>query len=202
MVTPCFKRTTPAFRLPLLACLALVPSAALGGCTAAEPAPSPTLEAPTITAFVPVPATLQKGIECPVSLDDFPSNSDISYPAKPRGSVPADFVVEKVFLCRSDMAEVDGTTKQVVQQQELHGDFAPLLAALAVPSDRADGEQVACRAVLETIPVLWLVNADGEALDAAWPTTECRQASGKPDTQKAIDALTVVDTKVVPGSGQ
>lgn len=190
--------TTPVPRLALLACLALGSSAALGGCTAGDSEPSPTVDAPAVTALVPKPAVLQKGIECPVSPDVFPSNADSSYPAEPRGSVPEGFVIEKVFLCRPDMTEVDGTTKFVVQQEELEGDFAPLLAALAVPSDRADEGQLVCPAILEMIPVLWLVNASGEAVDAALPTTECRQASGKPDTQKAIDALKIVDVKVIP----
>lgn len=202
MVTPWLRRATPAFRLPLLAAVALGSLFALGGCTTEAPAPPTTLEAPNITHFVPEPATLQTGIECPLSMGDFPNNSDTTYPSEPRGSIPAGFVVQKVFICFSDLAEVDGTTKQVVKQEELQGDFAPLLAALAMPSDRADGDRVACHAILETIPVLWLVNAEGGAVDAAWPTTECRQASGKPATQKAIDALKAVDSKVVPGSGQ
>ncbi|PYH00072.1 hypothetical protein CVV67_11540 [Arthrobacter stackebrandtii] len=189
-------RTTPAFRLPLLASVALVSALALGGCTSGGPAPATTLEAPTVTQLVPEPAVLQKGVECPSSLDDFPSNADTGYPATPRGSVPAGFVPDQVFICRPDL--VTG----VMQQEELKGDFAPLLAALAVPSDRAEGDGVACTMILEIIPVLWLVNAEGGAVDAAWPTTECRQASGKPDTQKAIDGLTVAGTTVVPGSGK
>ncbi|WP_449372416.1 hypothetical protein [Arthrobacter psychrolactophilus] len=190
--------TTPVPRLALLACLALASSFALGGCTAGDPEPSITLDAPTVTALVPKPAILQKSIECPASPEDFPRNADTNYPAEPRGSVPADFVVEKVFLCRPDMTEIDGTAKLIAHQEELQGDFAPLLAALAVPSERADAGQLVCPAILETIPVLWLVNASGEAVDVALPTTECRQASGKPDTQKAIDALKIIDVEVFP----
>ncbi|WP_146233418.1 hypothetical protein [Arthrobacter psychrolactophilus] len=203
MVTPYLKRTTPAFRLTLLTSVALASSFALGGCTSAGPEPSQTLEAATVTEFVPKPAVPQKGIECPASLDDLPSNADTNYPSEPRGSVPEGFVTEKVFICRSDMADVDGLTKLVIKQEELQGDFAPLLAALAVPSDRAgDDGQLVCNAILETFPILWLVNANGDAIDAALPTTRCRQASGKPETQQAIDALTVARTAIVQGSGK
>lgn len=191
--------TTPASRLALFACLALASSAALGGCTLADPAPAPPLGYATVSSFLPEPAVVQKGIDCPVSLDDFPSNSDTDYPSTPRGSVPNGFVTEKVFICRPGVSEIPGTPN-VIAQEELQGDFAPLLAALAVPSERAEGG-FACTSVLEYIPVLWLVNASGEAVDAAWPTTECRQASGKPDTQKAIDALSVVDTQTATGAG-
>jgi len=201
-------RTTPAFRLPLLATLALVSTLALGGCTGGGSAPETTSEAPAtfepapVTEFVPPPAELQNSVACPASTDDLPTNADIDYPKEPRGSIPKGFVVEKVFICRSDMADVNSDTKLVVKQEELTGDFAPLLKALAVPSDRAEGNQVVCPAILEMMPVLWLVNANGEAIDVALPTTQCRQASGKPDTQKAIDGLTVASTTIVPGSGK
>lgn len=151
-------------------------------------------------SFLPEPARVQKTIACPVSWDDLPSNADTTYPAEPRGSVPAGFVPEKVVICRPEVSTVPGT-QNAIKQEELHGNFAPLLKALAVSSDRAEGHY-ACTSILEYIPVLWLVDSDGGAIDVAWPTTECRQASGKPDTQKAVDALNVVESKVVPGSGQ
>lgn len=189
MVTLPVRGTTPASRLALLAALALVTSAALGGCTADGPPPSHTLGDIKVTQFVPEPATVQENMACPVSWDDFPSNAHTDYPASPRGSVPAGFVTDKVFMCHAGIAND-------IQLQELQGDFTPLLDALAVPSDRADG-QFACPSVLEHIPVLWLVNAEGGAVDAAWPTTRCRQASGKPETQKAVDALTSGQTTVI-----
>lgn len=168
---------------------------ALGGCSAEVPAPSPSMDDATVTDFVPGPAAVQEKIACPVSGEDFPSNAVTSYPTSPRGSVPAGFVTERVFIC------LPSSTTLTVEPEELQGDFAPLLAALVVQSDRADGEYV-CRAVLEYFPVLWLVNAEGGALDAAWPTTACRQGSGKPETQKATDALTLGQAKVMSSPKQ
>ena len=204
--SPRSLRTTPAFRLPLLASVALVSSLALGGCTSNSSGPETTSEAPAtfkpgpVTEFVPPPAELQKAVACPASTDDLPTNSDMDYPKEPRGSVPEGFVVEKVFICRT--ADLESATKPGVKQEELQGDFAPLLKALAVPSDRAEGNQAVCNAILEMMPIVWLVNTNGDAVDAALPTTECRQASAKPDTHKAIDALTVANTTIVQGTGK
>ncbi len=85
-----------------------------------------------------------------------------------------------MFICRSGSAEVNSTPKGVIQQEELQGDFAPLLKALAAPGDRAAEGQEICNAVLAYIPVLWLVNAGGAT----------------------IDALSGLESKLVPGSRQ
>ncbi len=129
-----------------------------------------------------------------------PTVAGHDYPTEPRGSVPEGFVADRVFICRGGgLVEEDGIKKQVIIQEEPTGDLGPLLAALAVPSDRGEGEFF-CTSDLERIPILWLVDAEGTAIDAAWPTTICHKASGKPETQKAVDALAVADSFAVSGS--
>lgn len=59
-----------------------------------------------------------------------------------------------------------------VVEAELRGDLGPLLAALARPSQQpAPGE--VCPAVMQMRPVVYLVDGDGRAVLARWPTTGC-----------------------------
>ncbi len=180
--------TTPAFRLAMLSCLALVSSAVLLGCT---------------SHFTPNAAVVQAAVDCPSSMPNRPGPSPTSTPKDLTGSVPKGFVPAQVFVCR--MAPIatdsDGSSPFQFQQEELAGDFDALLAALAVPSDTPGGN-VVCTADLELLPGLWLVNATGGAINAAWPVDKCGKSRGKPDTQKAIDALRIVDVQVLPFPGQ
>lgn len=59
-----------------------------------------------------------------------------------------------------------------VVEAELRGDLGPLLAALARPSQQpAPGE--ACPAMMQMRPVIYLLDAEGRAILARWPTTGC-----------------------------
>ncbi len=178
-------RRRPAYAAALApAGLALM----LGGCT---------------THYTPSTAVVQTAVDCPSSLQDYPGYTPTSTPTNLMGSVPEGFVPEKVFICR--MAAVapdsDDSWPFQFQQEELAGDFGPLLAALAVPSDTPGGN-VVCTADLELLPGLWLVNAAGGAINTAWPVDKCGKSRGKPDTQKAIDALRIVDVQAVTFAGQ
>ena len=179
------RSTTPAFRLALAACLALV----LGGCT---------IYAGRVTHYSPAPAVVQSNVDCVRSIDESWPNGPESPPPSPAlaGSVPAGFMPEKVFICRPSGVSANGADMRLVQQEELAGDFTALLAALAEPSDRGEAN-VACPAMMELSLGLWLVNAAGDAVQITWPTDTCGMTFGKPATQKAIDALTVVDTRVI-----
>jgi hypothetical protein len=75
------------------------------------------------------------------------------------------------------------------------GDFGPLLSALAEPSDQAGFNQ-ACTADMEIVPELWLENATGEAMRAAWPSTACGKT--KRATWKALEKLAMTDTVKLP----
>ena len=192
------KSSTPAFRLALLACLAPACCLALvlGGCT---------LYTGRVTHYTPAPAVVQEKVDCVRSIDDsWPNGPESPSPAPAlAGSVPAGFIPEKVFICRPADVTVNGADMRQVQQEELAGDFTPLLAALAEPSDRGEAN-VACPAMMELRLGLWLVNAAGNAVQITWPTDTCGMTFGKPATQMAVDALQVVDTTViqVPGQGK
>lgn len=194
MVTLLRRRTTPACRLALLACLAPALSAlvlgalVLAGCN---------VSTAKVMQYHPDPAVVQQTVDCPASISGFPGYVPTASPSSLAGSVPEGFVPEQVFICRTGDSEVAGEHKVLFQQEQLAGDFAPLLAALAEPSDRQSGADL-CTADLELIPGLWLVNAADETVQVTWPLDSCRKTRGKPDTQKAINALNVVDILVLP----
>lgn len=190
MVTLRSRSTTPASRLALLACIALMLSLVLAGCT---------IYTGKVTHYTPSPAGVQQRVDCLLSMDaSWPNGPETPQsPSTLMGSVPDGFVPDKVFICRPAEVAVDGVSARQVQQEELAGDFTALLAALAVPSDKGEANTV-CAAMMELRLGLWLVNAAGDAVQVAWPTDTCGMTLGKPDTQKAIDALKIVDVKVIP----
>ncbi len=55
---------------------------------------------------------------------------------------------------------------------ERRGDLGPLLRALSRPSEPARADQ-ACMAMWESRPVIYLLDAEGRAVRAQWPTTSC-----------------------------
>ena len=190
------KSSTAAAPLALLACLAL----ALGGCSAgpapeASPTgsvitPGPRTEGP-VTHFTPAPAALQGKVDC-LANAGWLLHGDAPTAAveKSMGSLPAGFVPVEAVKC-SGFSEPpsDATTPSPMEilQEQLTGDFTALLAALAEPSDRQDG--IACMAMLEITPDLWLVDSTGKAIHVKWPKDACNFS--KPGTAKALDALTV-----------
>lgn len=77
-----------------------------------------------------------------------------------------------------------------VVEAELRGDLGPLLAALARPSRQpAPGE--ACPAMMQLRPEIYLVDADGRAVRAHWPTTGCGFLldDGAPGLLDALDVV-------------
>lgn len=77
-----------------------------------------------------------------------------------------------------------------VVEAELRGDLGPLLAALARPSRQpAPGE--ACPAMMQLRPEIYLVDADGRAVRAHWPTTGCGFVldDGAPGLLDALDVV-------------
>lgn len=188
MVTHRFGRTTPACRLVLLTSLALMLGApVLGGCS---------MFPGTVSHYTPAPAALQEKVDC-LAPPEWNDGSEASLPASDlRGSVPEGFVPVRVVRCQQDFLEQAGVHSRVVRQEQLEGDYSALLAALAQPSDRANGN-MACTADAEILPALWLVNADGQAIHVVWPSDACGKARGKPDTAKALAALTVGEATII-----
>ena len=191
------KRTTPATPLALLACLAL----GLAGCTAAGPspdvAPSPG-GGPTagpLTSFTPAPAAVQSKVDCFANADWLlHGEAPTAAVTELMGSVPTDFTPVDVVECQGTslvLASSPATpSAPTIQEQHFSGAFTPLLTALAVQSDKQTG--IACEAMLQVTPDLWLVNDSGKAVHVEWPRTAC--GFSKPGVQKALDGLMVAST--------
>lgn len=175
-------RTTPAFRHASSAGLALglLLSLTLGGC-GLLPGGSGT--------YRPDAAVIQENLDCPGSTlgwlpepESLPA-SDLS------GSVPEGFVPAQVIRCLIEVKDPTGDYTRVLLEEYLEGDFSDLLAALAKPSDK--GGSGPCTADMEIIPPLWMVDAQGRAIQVAWPLDACGKTRGKPDTGKALEQLSV-----------
>ncbi|WP_104196829.1 hypothetical protein [Cryobacterium sp. M15] len=112
------------------------------------------------------------------------------------GMVPADFEPVAAYLCTlSGSVDDDQGRWAAVTVETRTGDLGPLLSALAEPSDQAGFNQ-ACTADMEIVPELWLENATGEAMRAAWPSTACGKT--KRATWKALEKLALTDTVKLP----
>ncbi len=109
------------------------------------------------------------------------------------GSVPDGFTPVEVIRCSAFAAPavVDKAGRwSTVKEERLSGDLEPLLRALSLPSER--GGQMACPAIMEVLPELWLVDAAGQAVRPARPSTAC--GLSKPEAAEALDGLTVEQT--------
>ncbi|MGM0930389.1 MAG: hypothetical protein ACQEXN_11850 [Actinomycetota bacterium] len=78
-----------------------------------------------------------------------------------------------------------------VTEERLTGKIDALVNALAQPSDGPIANQ-ACTADLELVPDLWLVDAQGQAMRAAWPTNSCGKT--KPGVREVLGGMEVVES--------
>jgi len=185
------RRTTPGTHLALLACLALgLLAGGLAGCNVLLPG--------RVTHYTPGPAAIQDKVDCTVPSEWRPGYGPTAHAAQLMGSVPPGFITVGVVECSLAFPREAATAKSsparsTIEERHLSGNFAPLLAALAEPSDRQSG--IACTADGEIVPSLWLVNAAGKAVHVAWPVDACGKASGKPATAKALAGLKTVSAK-------
>lgn len=81
-----------------------------------------------------------------------------------------------------------------VTEEQLTGGLGPLLAALATPSER--GGPGSCLDYGEILPALWLVNAQGKAINVQWPMDSC--GNSPPGNAAALAALTATTEKTLP----
>lgn len=143
------------------------------------------------------PATLQDAVECSTAVGSISAASDPATEGK--GQVPEGFIPVDAVLCTWSMQASDSTAttavKPIVTREHLSGDYTALLAALAEPSDRA--KNVSCLDYAELVPELWLVNASGKAINVQWSLDGCEHS--KPDTARALAALTVTKSTILPG---
>ncbi len=140
----------------------------------------------TTEQYLPEPAALRSAVDCSTATGWEPPGTAPASLLK--GSIPAGFVTAEVVRCTlPDIA--DGQ----VQEEHLGGDYAPLLAALAVSSERGPAS---CLDYGEILPAIWLVNASGQAVNIQWPMDSCQHSL--PETAKALNGLTVISTRNVP----
>ena len=165
-------------------------SGGLIGCTAPEAKLTPF-------ATVEVVGSIVEGYDCTapnlVGFLDEPSESDApDAPARMR--VPTGFTPVDVYRCNvlPALGEVSAPTAD-----RLEGDLEALLAVLTVPdSDIPDGVsedgEALCTLSMEYPPEPWLVDADGQAIRAQWPSNACGKAL--PGSVEILD--TFVATRV------
>ncbi|WP_104130505.1 hypothetical protein [Cryobacterium sp. N21] len=188
------KQYPARFALAGAATLALLLSgcAGLPGYPAATDTPMAQLvagvdcQAPNLNNWIPV----QDGV--PAQTDLTATHPDAPAP----GMVPDGFEPVVASLCTfSGSIDDDEGRWSAVTIETRKGDFSALLAALAQPNDQP-GLNQACTADMEIVPELWLENAAGEAMRAAWPRTSCGKT--KPATSKALEKLELTDTVKLP----
>lgn len=112
------------------------------------------------------------------------------------GLVPASFSPVAVLRCDpyASQEQADGVWAGALLER-LEGDLAPVLAALASPSDpRSLG---ACPAIGYLSPELWLEGADGRFVRVAVPTGGCG-APKDAGVDEALDALIVAASTFTP----
>lgn len=139
--------------------------------------------------YLPKPATLQSAVDCSTATGWEGTSTEPATLLK--GRVPDGFMPVEVISCTP--SEMQGE----VIRENLSGDYAPLLAALAKPSER--GGNVSCLDYGEILPAIWLVNAGGQAVNAQWPMDSCGHSL--PGTFEALKALTPAESETITTQG-
>lgn len=143
------------------------------------------------------PAPVEDSYDC-LANAMLSNGPDPSNPALTKGSVPEGFVPVEAVECSLDfgsLSPTSGPVRQRIREDHLSGDLAPLLAALAEPSDR--GGDWPCTADMQIVPDLWLVDAAGKAIHVYWPLDGCNKT--KPGTSQALAALNLRETLFLDG---
>ncbi|MGA7205056.1 MAG: hypothetical protein WBX27_10550 [Specibacter sp.] len=153
----------------------------------------------TVELFMPDPAKLQQKVDCTALSNTLLNRKTAKAVVATMGSIPAGFETVSVVKCSkptlTGTRAADGTlAPTVIREDHLTGNFAPLLAALAEPSERS--EDVACDLMGEVRPELWLVNPAGESVHVQWPLSVCQ--GSKPAVWEALAHLKVATTVDLP----
>jgi hypothetical protein len=175
-----FGCTTTACRLALLACLALV----LGGCGLLG-----------TSHYHHDPAVIVDAVDCQPS-QAFTGQAPSSSAPRLSGSIPEGFVPVKLALCAYPemvLNKAGETMDWTVKQTWLTGDLGDVVAALAIPSDR--NGRMNCTADMEIPPTVWLVNADGQVINVAWPLDACGKS--KKPLREALAALSTGEVETI-----
>ena len=174
---------------------ALAATLLLIGCAGpAAPGEAPVAE---VVAAVDCQApNLGQGMLVTPSVPGLPTDAPVRPDAPAAGDVPAGFDPVALYRCTfMDSFEDEQGRWSAATVETLTGDFDRLVTALAEPDD-TPGLNQACTADMEIVPELWLENAAGQAIRAAWPVTACGKT--KPATREVVDSFTVTATEKLP----
>jgi hypothetical protein len=138
-------------------------------------------------------AELVEVVDCTTARHDLAPGTPSAPPPPAAGSMPEAFVPVEAIRCDALMATVEDEEGlwSAVTEERLAGDMDALVDALAQPSDQPRANQ-ACTADMELVPDLWLVDAQGQAMRAAWPTNSCGKT--KPGVREILGGMDVVES--------
>ncbi|MET4062139.1 hypothetical protein ABIB35_003719 [Arthrobacter sp. UYP6] len=140
-------------------------------------------------------AELAAAVDCTTAQPILDAGTQPTTAAQPpaAGSVPAGFLPAEVIRCSATLETVEDSAGlwSTVRQEHLAGDMDALVEALAQPSDGLR-ENEACTADAELVPDLWLLDASGTAMRAAWPTDSCGKT--KPGVHEVLAEMDVVES--------
>jgi len=160
---------------------------ALVGCTASRPGP-----ARPVAEIVPTAAGCDEPGVSAQLLGARAASSGATPAALPEaGTVPAGFTAVTAVECTL------GPDASSVVERRLTGDLAAVTAVIDEPSARVPDDR-ACPAMGQVQPVLFLVDAAGRTVRAAWPLDECGFV--KQQALAAVAALHVDEEHTVAAS--
>lgn len=165
--------------------LAVTGTLLLASCTSPM-SPMPPVYPASPEQYLPDPAALASAVDCSTTTSGEPPATDPAAPLK--GRVPDGFVPVDVVTCTL------GPVSPTVILTHLSGDYAPLVAALAQPSER--GGPANCLDYGEALPDIWLIDTTGQTVNIQWPMDSCGHSL--PGTAAALAALTVTSTEPRP----
>jgi hypothetical protein len=140
------------------------------------------------------PAELVDAVDCTAADRVVEQEEPPTAPPPAAGGVPEGFVPVEVIRCDTFMmatVEDEEGLWSAVTEERLAGNIDELLDALAQPSDQSRANQ-ACTADMELVPDLWLVDEQGQAMRAAWPTNSCGKT--KPGVREVLGGMDVVES--------
>ncbi len=139
-------------------------------------------------------AELVDAVDCTTAQHIVEPGKPSAPPPPVAGSVPEAFVPVEVIRCDAFMMatveDAEGLWSAVTEER-LTGNMDGLLDALAQPSDPPRANQ-ACTADMELVPDLWLLDEQGRAMRAAWPTNSCGKT--KPGVREILGGMEVVES--------
>ena len=176
----------PARAVPAIALAVL--TVALAGCAGQQSDDEPPAATPTATATT-------TAVDCGSAevLEALQGGGGYPGGATAPPAVPADVDAVAVVWCRTgDPASPDA----VVEQVTFEDGIAPVLEALAQPTETPGSEDVMCTLDFEYKPVIFLVDDAGRAVRAYWPVDVCdKSLAGAAELMAGLTPTSVVQVE-------